>query len=113
MSVALKLNHGIDNVLKHLWTSNATLFIDVTNQNHWCVGFFGIFQECSSTFSHLTHTASSRLKQVARYGLNRIYNQQIRLVIFQACENVFKRSFTKEETLAIHFSAGYSISPHS
>ena len=58
MAVALKLNDGIDYVLKHFWPGNGTFLVDVTDENHRSVGLFGKLQQLSGTLTHLSHRTS-------------------------------------------------------
>ena len=64
--VALELQHRIDDVLQHLGSCQAALFVDVANQDNRCMALLGVAQDGCGTLSDLRHAAGRRLGHLGR-----------------------------------------------
>ena len=110
MTVALKLQHGVDNVFKHLRPGYTSLLVDMPDQHHWRSALLGIFQKRRRAFPHLAHTSSHRFKIVGSNSLYGVDNHYSWIAVFYVLKYLLQRRFTNN--IALSSVCTKSVSPH-
>ena len=57
MTVAFKLQYGINHMLQYLGAGNAAVRCNVTNKKYRCIGLFGKALELCSGFAYLGYAS--------------------------------------------------------
>ena len=107
MAVALKLEHGIDNVFQHLGTGNGTFLGDVAYEYDGGTALLGILEQGGCTLAYLGDGAGRGIDIVAGHGLDGIDNEEFGLHVAQVVENLFQTSFAEQEEVV--GTVGYAV----
>ena len=78
---------------------NASLFINMADQQYRYSTFLGIFKNSCTTLTNLGNTTRRRFYQLGKNRLNGIYNQQIRLDVLCLYEDLLQIGLTQDQAI--------------
>ena len=105
MLVALKLQHGVHDVLQHFRAGQRAVFGDVTDEYDAGAAPFDVFQQRSGAFPDLRETARRRLHRLRRYGLYGVDDDQIGLLVFDVAVDALQRGLRQQQQVVSRAAA--------
>ena len=99
MLVALELQDSIDDVLKHLRASERSLLGDVSDEDDRRTRLLGELEDASRTFTHLPHTACTRLKLVGGNGLDGVDDEDVGLNVGHVGKDLVEVGFAGDKDM--------------
>ena len=78
LAVALEVQHGVHNVLQHLWTRDGAVFVDVTDENRRNIERLGAAHDRVRAFAHLCDAAGRRIEIGKVHRLDGVDHYDIR-----------------------------------
>ena len=93
ISVAFKLQNGIDHVFQNFWSSDGSVFGNMSNQENWNVCLFGKAQQVCRTLANLNHRAWRAFYTVCVEGLDGVDDEQLWLNGLGLHQNLLKVGF--------------------
>ena len=99
--VALKLQHGVDDMLQYLRSGQRSLFVDMADQYHGGAARLGKPEQGSRTFAHLGDAACRRLGRLGADGLYRVDDDELGFLFLDMGEDALERCLTEYQQVVV------------
>ena len=102
--VALKLQHTVHDMLQYLRSRDATLLVDMSDEDSRNVALLGKLQQRGCTFAYLYDATRRRLRRLGRDRLYRVNDDDVRLRLLDVRVNLLQRRLAHDQTVRLRMA---------
>ena len=101
LGVAFELQDHVHDMFEHLGTGDRAVLGDMADQDDRGCALLGITEQSRGALTHLRDAARCGIDRFAVDGLDGVHDQQMRLHLAGAVQDVFEQGFTQDQAIAV------------